>query len=371
MVDFFYVYPEAIPQKNAREISVLNTFNEIKKITNAKFISIKLNVDLDALNRDFDLNLEYDDFLFLKKAFLGFKSTVFFNFRLLSTIKDSKNSKAVFYTRHLKVAHFILKHKKQSQKLAFEAHECFSAQNLKLFEMERNILLNCDFLFMHNKSTRNELEKTFDIKLNRSMIVYNGAKIPACFTFKKIKFNAISYFGTFLLWKGVDLLLKFLQKNDDLELFLYGNEKSPSANELKKALLCTPSLQHRVKFKGFIAQNCVAIELCKNTSILIIPNKVSSYSSYSTPLKLFEYLATGNIVIAPDFPPIRELIRDGENGFLYKAQNIDDLSDKFHYIKKLDSKTLNKIARNAFETAKKYSWENRAKNIINYLGGAI
>jgi len=62
MVDFFYVYPEAIPQKNAREISVLNTFNEIKKITNAKVLidglkKIKSNLPA-GITDDTILNLE-------------------------------------------------------------------------------------------------------------------------------------------------------------------------------------------------------------------------------------------------------------------------------------------------------------------------
>ncbi|WP_169763685.1 glycosyltransferase family 4 protein [Campylobacter mucosalis] len=366
MKQLFYVYPEPIPQKNAREISVLNTFDELCKILDATFVTQKFN--LDEINEKFNLSIDKKNVLFLSKKFLFFKSTKFFNLRLLKIVKDNKNKDAVFYTRHLKIADFLLKYKKSTQKLIYEVHECFSLQNKNLFNIEKRILFNSDRVCIHNISTKNELEKFFNLKFSNATIVYNGVKIGSDFIKKEFEFDKIVYFGTFLLWKGVDLLIEFLKQNKNLKLYLYGNDKSPNANELKELLRQDLSIKERVVFCGFLAQNDVINELKKNSSILIIPSKYSTYSNYSIPLKLFEYMATSNVVLAPSFPPLCEIIKDGENGFLYKPQDISDLAIKFKEISNLDNQKLNEISKEGFKTIKELDWQNRAKNILECIG---
>src|SRR5204863_4456733 len=39
--------------------------------------------------------------------------------------------------------------------------------------------------------------------------------------------------------------------------------------------------------------------------------------SYASPLKLFEYMACGRAIVAPDQPNIREILADGQNAILF------------------------------------------------------
>lgn len=46
---------------------------------------------------------------------------------------------------------------------------------------------------------------------------------------------------------------------------------------------------------------------------------VPAINPYASPLKLFEYMAAGVAVVAPDQPNLREVLADGENGLLFPA----------------------------------------------------
>ena len=48
-----------------------------------------------------------------------------------------------------------------------------------------------------------------------------------------------------------------------------------------------------------------------------------SAGDYTSPVKLFEFMACGVPPIAPDFLPIREVLREGETGWMFKAGDLE------------------------------------------------
>jgi glycosyltransferase involved in cell wall biosynthesis len=46
---------------------------------------------------------------------------------------------------------------------------------------------------------------------------------------------------------------------------------------------------------------------------------------YASPLKLFEYLALGRAIVAPNQPNLAEILLDGDNGMLFEPGNRDSL----------------------------------------------
>jgi glycosyltransferase involved in cell wall biosynthesis len=47
--------------------------------------------------------------------------------------------------------------------------------------------------------------------------------------------------------------------------------------------------------------------------------------AYASPLKIFECMACGLPIVAPDQPNIREILRDGESALLFDPKRRDDL----------------------------------------------
>ena len=133
--------------------------------------------------------------------------------------------------------------------------------------------------------------------------------------------------GSLIPRKGIDIIIHAISKinNDiDIELKIIGD--GPKKNILKQ-LVQNLGLEKTVRFSGNLPHTEVP-ECLAESDILIL----SSYSE-GRPNVVLEAMATGLPVIASDIDGVRELIRDGENGLLFEAGNINQLSDR---IKQLD-----------------------------------
>jgi glycosyltransferase involved in cell wall biosynthesis len=85
--------------------------------------------------------------------------------------------------------------------------------------------------------------------------------------------------------------------------------------------------------------------------------------NYCSPLKLFEYMAAGRIIVAHGFPTITEVLTDNVHALIAEPGNFDNL-----LLRVSEAITLtypNEIAANARrEALEKYSWEARAEKIL-------
>lgn len=364
----FFIYPETLFHKFAREVSILNTFDELKKNCDCKLITTELNSSLSDLNRYFSTDILDKDLIILNKKFFFLKSTKIFNYKLKKIINDKKNSDCIFFTRHLKIAEFLINNKKENQKVVFDTHESFYFTNFKnrdkLYKQEEFIFKNCNGLTFHNKSTKERISEIYQ-DIAKNCIINNGVKKVFEFKNKQFKTNEIAYFGSFLPWKGLDLLLSLLENNEKLKLFLYGNDASKDAIKLKNSL--KDDIKNRVFFMGYIHYSDVLNELYNNERILIIPSVKSVYSDFSTPLKLFEYLATSNLVIAPNFNPLKEILIDNKDSFLYEATSIESLEKTINNLSRISNDKLNEISKNACEKMKSFSYDIRAKKILEFM----
>jgi glycosyltransferase involved in cell wall biosynthesis len=77
---------------------------------------------------------------------------------------------------------------------------------------------------------------------------------------------------------------------------------------------------------------------------------------------MLEGMASGSIPIVTPTVGASEIIINGNNGFIVK--NETELTELLNNINRLD---LNNIRKNAINTARKYSWSNIAKQLINII----
>src|SRR3990167_4333440 len=120
-----------------------------------------------------------------------------------------------------------------------------------------------------------------------------------------------------------------------------------------------------------VLQQCVFIgyqpykrmaEYMKAMDAVVLPSPDKPLAHYSSPLKLFEYMASGRPVIASDLPAIREVLND-KNALFFKPENNDDLARAVKMLK--SSPTLGyHLSQQALADVKNYTWTNRAKNIL-------
>lgn len=171
------------------------------------------------------------------------------------------------------------------------------------------------------------------------------------------------YCGSLYLygWKGVDLLLtaaKILP--EDYLVVLVGGE----LNELTK--IKKEYSRNNLFLAGRRPHDEVP-DYLKSADVLVLPNKSGDKMSeqYTSPLKLFEYMASGVPIVASDLPSLREILSE-QNSFLVKPNSPLSLAKGIQAVL-ANSVLAEKFARQAWLEVKKYSWHKRAEKIIDFI----
>lgn len=160
-------------------------------------------------------------------------------------------------------------------------------------------------------------------------------------------------------WKGVDVLL------DAARMLTYrtriiGGEADEIA-ELRKRY---PEPQ--IVFMGKQDAPGVAAML-RAADVLVLPNK-SGYSvaeRYTSPLKLFEYMASGTPIVASDLPSARELLAEDEC-FFFAPNDPASLAATIERAL-ADPKEAEARAARASARVESLTWEARAAGLVRFM----
>jgi glycosyltransferase involved in cell wall biosynthesis len=169
----------------------------------------------------------------------------------------------------------------------------------------------------------------------------------------------IGFIGFMRDWHGLDAVLEGLARepaDPPIRLVIAGDGPARPALERQAEAL---GLGPRVQFIG-IQQREDIPELIRQFDIALQPKAVS----YASPLKLFEYMAAGRAIVAPNQPNIREILSDGETALLFDP---DDPKAVWAAIRRLLvapalREALGAAARQTLD-ARDYTWEGNAARV--------
>jgi len=174
----------------------------------------------------------------------------------------------------------------------------------------------------------------------------------------------ILYTGSFYLygWKGVDVALETAKLFNDNEVFVLVGGNESDLKKIKKENLLTGN----VELIGFKPHKEMPYYQ-KAADVLILPNKSGDLLSEecTSPLKLFEYMASGRPIVASDLPSIREVLNE-ENATLVQPNLPESLKSGIDQVLSKPEQAERKALR-AKEEVLKYTWLNRAKTIKEFL----
>lgn len=128
----------------------------------------------------------------------------------------------------------------------------------------------------------------------------------------------LGFIGFVRPWHGIEPVIEALARSPDKFDFVIAGE-GPARPTLE-AMVAAHGLQSHVRFAGLVARDAVPGFLA-GIDIALQPRAVD----YASPLKLFEYMAAGCAIIAPDQPNLREILVDGETALLFEPENWDAL----------------------------------------------
>lgn len=174
----------------------------------------------------------------------------------------------------------------------------------------------------------------------------------------------VMYTGQLFNWKGVDTLMQSVKiLPQDALVYVVGGSKTDVDN-CKKEI--PEASDERIVFIPFQQHSEIPIWL-RASDVLILPNtgkqKVSLY--YTSPMKLFEYLAAGKPIVASAIPSIMEILNDS-NSVLVSPDDPAELAMGINKVFK-SADFAKSIAGKASRDSKKYTWEKRAQMIIEFF----
>lgn len=138
--------------------------------------------------------------------------------------------------------------------------------------------------------------------------------------------TVLGFVGSFYGYEGLDLLLhaaaRLRPTKPDLRVLLVGEGYQFAALRQLAAQL---GLQDAVVFTGRVPHDEVH-RYYDQIDLLVFPRHPMRLTELVTPLKPLEAMAQGKIVLASDVGGHRELVRDGDTGYLFRAGDTDALA---------------------------------------------
>lgn len=137
----------------------------------------------------------------------------------------------------------------------------------------------------------------------------------------------LGFIGSFYAYEGLSLLIeslpRILRQDPQIKLLLVGG--GPQDAKLKQ-LVKESNLEGSVIFTGRVPHDQVH-RYYDLVDIFVYPRLSMRLTDLVTPLKPLEAMAQNRLVVASDVGGHKELIRDGETGVLFKADDAVDLAD--------------------------------------------
>lgn len=177
----------------------------------------------------------------------------------------------------------------------------------------------------------------------------------------------LGFTGFMRTWHGLPRVIDLIagMKDDDRPHFLVVGD-GPARAELE-AHARDQGVAHCLSVLGIVERDRVGRYVAA-FDIALQPQVVP----YASPLKLFEYMALGRTIVAPDQDNIREVLRDGENAVLFDAEAPDGFRDAVLSLCR-DGDLRRRLGRAAAQTVedRDFTWDGNAGRVEQLAQGLI
>ncbi|MGH2396839.1 MAG: glycosyltransferase family 4 protein [bacterium] len=173
----------------------------------------------------------------------------------------------------------------------------------------------------------------------------------------------VMYVGHFYGWKGVDTLVRSATRlGPRVAVFLVGG-KAGDVESIRDLIASVGATNvHLMPFQppGRIPQ------FLKAADVLVLPNTSGSENSvyYTSPLKLFQYMAAGKPIVASDLPSLRQVLGP-ENALLVRPDDPEALAQGIQRVLNEHEEAARR-AKLAQEQVREHTWEKRARRVLEF-----
>lgn len=229
------------------------------------------------------------------------------------------------------------------------------------------------------------LHEHHGVLLNRPLVLHDAAPagiIPLDVKKRRVELGAIlnqdlsswecvcGYFGHLYAGRGIEIIEDMAGQRPACLFLVYGG------NDTDITRLRRSNSLHNLWFMGHVS-HLVAQKTMRSVDVLLMPYQINvsigvakhDTARWMSPMKMFEYLATGVPVISSDLPVLREVLINELNCFLVPPDNVEA------WVKTLDrvisnpelAQLIGKYAHTEYLTT--HSWDHRAVALLKVTDG--
>lgn len=174
----------------------------------------------------------------------------------------------------------------------------------------------------------------------------------------------VGYVGHVHPGRGIDVLLEAGVQLPDAEFYVVGGLDGP-VQRLRQT--CEERGVANVRLVGHVAYDQVPLWL-QSFDALVMPFSDSLETKRTaSPMKLFEYMASGKPIIATDLPTIREVLDHEKTALLVAPDDPHQLAAAIRRLRS-DPQLAASLGTEARRAVQSYTWERRVERIIRFAG---
>lgn len=284
--------------------------------------------------------------------------------------------------RNLKLAEHLLR-LPQRPRLVFETHEIFARTfaeqhpkpnlrtRLKLAKLrarEGTVYRQADALAALTEWLIADLREEYGVA-TQAVVVPDGVDLllaeAAILPERPAGPARLLYLGSLHPWKGVSTLISALARIPNAHLRIAGGPAHRVA-ELQM-LAVSNGVSSRVEFLGHVLP-VNRFKVIAEADICLLPlSETSIGSRYTSPLKLFEYMALGKPIVSADVPAIRSVLTSGESALLVSPGDTAALATAVRQLMEQPALAA-QLGKRVRQLAQQYSWQARAATLLRLAG---
>lgn len=357
MISLKYLTPLTYPSKFANRLQVAKMSGAFSKVTDFTLFIRRSDIALKQIYEDSNTA----DFAVTEIGDVGLWPRSLWYAHKVSKNLNNDSEKVVYYTRDIPLCFWlIIINRKFRRSFFFELHAL--GRFSKFFY--KTVFKNSLGIISTNVYKANDLQKKFNIPKNKIVVFGNGvdtnqfANLPSKEEARKalnISSNEfiVLYAGTFAPDYGSDIIVDTAKQMDNKVKFIcIGNSAQKS--------------EVGIEFRGRVSHDQSVLYM-RAADVVVAPYsfKNERIRTYSSPIKIKEYMASGTPMVVSDLPVVREAVDESE-AYIIKPDNSEKLAATIEHIRKNPEEAKEKSER-ALVKVKKFDWNRRAKSIIDFM----
>ncbi|NET59245.1 MAG: glycosyltransferase family 4 protein [Symploca sp. SIO2E6] len=172
----------------------------------------------------------------------------------------------------------------------------------------------------------------------------------------------IVYSGALRKFKGINLMIEVAKEMPQVQFAFAGGNQSEVQHYQQ---LAQEQQAPNVTFLGHIPQNQLA-SLLQAADILAHPHCSGNAAATTSPLKLFDYLASGTPIVATEIPPLMEFKSSSAIAGWCEPNHPTQLAQCLQHVLATHPRKIGGYTDN-LDFVRQFSWENRISKILSYV----